>query len=105
MGIIIFFAGYIIYDFLNVYKETSVYTDTIENMQVAVHSKTEYDGKVYKSDTDISYYLQLKEGGSILVTEQEYMNYKIGDKIKVKKTFVYSKKDNHLKRIEYDIAY
>lgn len=84
------------------YLKTEVRTVEVINKEDDVHHSVVMSGKVLIPVTTHSYYLYGVNGEKVDVSSSIYNTTEVGDKVQIKCTYVYYKKDNSLHKIEYE---
>lgn len=84
------------------YLKTEVRTVEIINKEDDVHHSVVMSGKVLIPVTTHSYYLYSVNDEKVDVSSSIYNTTEVGDKVQIKCTYVYYKKDNSLHKIEYE---
>lgn len=84
------------------YLKTEVRTVEVINKEDDVHHSVVMSGKVLIPVTTHSYYLYGINDEKVDVSSSIYNTTEAGDKVQIKCTYVYYKKDNSLHKIEYE---
>ena len=84
------------------YFKTEVRTVEVINKEDDVHHSVVMSGKVLIPVTTHSYYLYGVNGEKVDVSSSIYNTTEAGDKVQIKCTYVYYKKDNSLHEIKYE---
>ena len=84
------------------YLKTEVRTVEVINKEDDVHHSVVMSGKVLIPVTTHSYYLYGVNDEKVDVSSSIYNTTEAGDKVQIKCTYVYYKKDNSLHKIEYE---
>lgn len=84
------------------YLKTEVRTVKIINKEDDVHHSVIMSGKVLIPVTTHSYYLYGVNDEKVDVSSSVYNTIEKGNKVQIKCTYIYYKKDNSLHKIEYE---